>query len=71
MFTNWEQREDLAGCPVPDPPENGTAPAPVAGNCTLGAMPHYVVNASCVDDIAKAVEFSARYNLRLRIKNVC
>lgn len=33
-------------------------------------MPHYVVNATCADDVAKAVKFAAKYNLRLRIKNV-
>jgi FAD/FMN-containing dehydrogenase len=60
----------LAGCPVPDLKSDGSAPDPVDAECTLGAMPHYVVNATCADDVAKAVKFAAKYNLRLRIKNV-
>lgn len=33
-------------------------------------MSHYVVNATSADDIAKSVQFAAKYNLRFRVKNV-
>ncbi|KAF2177939.1 FAD-binding domain-containing protein [Zopfia rhizophila CBS 207.26] len=68
MYTNWEQ-EGTAGCPVPDPPSNGSYPSPVEGDCTLGGMSAYVVNATSADDVAKAVKFAAKYNLRFRVKN--
>jgi hypothetical protein len=70
MYTNWEQTWDLAGCPVPDLPSDGSAPPAVNAPCTLGAMSNYVVNATGTDDIVQAVKFAARYNLRFRIKNV-
>lgn len=70
MYTTWEQTEDLEGCIVPPLNENGTAPGPIQGECTLGNMPAYVVNATSADDIAAAVKFSAKHNLRFRVKNV-
>lgn len=70
MYTNWEQTEDLSGCPVPNVNEDGSVPDPVEGECTLGGMSSYVVNATSADDVAATVKFSAEHNLRLRIKNV-
>lgn len=69
MYPNWEldSENGNVGCPVPD-----TIPtAPLTGPCTLGALASFVVNASSADDIAKSVKFAAKFNLRLRIKNVC
>ncbi|CAJ2499890.1 Uu.00g027430.m01.CDS01 [Anthostomella pinea] len=68
MYTNFEQYGTI-GCPVPDSNTNGSAPAAIEGECTIGNMPSYVVNATSVDDVAAAVKFAAEYNLRLRIKN--
>lgn len=70
MYTNWEQTETLAGCVVPDPLTNGSAPPPIQSECTLGGMSQYVVEVESADDIAAAVRFSAKHNLRFRIKNV-
>lgn len=70
MYTNWEQDDDLSGCPVPDLKEDGSAPDPVEADCTLGAMSHYVLNATSADHAAEAVKFAAKNNLRFRIKNV-
>jgi FAD/FMN-containing dehydrogenase len=69
MYTNFEQDDAGLGCPVPDPPANGSAPEPVVGECTLGGMASYVVNATSADDIAAAVAFAGKYNLRFRVKN--
>ncbi|GAP91265.1 putative FAD-binding domain-containing protein [Rosellinia necatrix] len=68
MYTNLEQISQI-GCPIPDPNEDGSVPAPVDRACTLGNMPSYVVNATSTAQIQKAVKFAALYNLRLRIKN--
>jgi hypothetical protein len=70
MYSNFEQTEDLEGCVVPDLTANGTIEGPAPGVCTLGNMPSYVVNATNADDLAAAVKFSAKHNLRFRIKNV-
>lgn len=70
MYTNWEQTDDMRGCPVPDPKEDGSAPDPVDGECTLGAMSSYVVNATKAEDVVATVKFAAEHNLRFRIKNV-
>ena len=70
MYTTWEQTEDLEGCIVPPLNANGDAPTAIPGKCTLGNMPAYVVNATSADDIAAAVDFSAKHNLRFRVKNV-
>lgn len=48
MYTNWEQIENGTGCPVPDANADGTVPGPVEGECTLGGMASFVVNASSV-----------------------
>jgi hypothetical protein len=69
MYTNVEQNGNV-GCPVPDAKADGTAPAAVQGECTLGNMAAYVVKATSAKDVSKAVKFAAKYNLRLRIKNV-
>ncbi|KAF2000341.1 FAD-binding domain-containing protein [Amniculicola lignicola CBS 123094] len=69
MHTNWEQDNQNRGCPIPDLPSDGTSPVPVDGKCELGGMSSYVVNASSVEDIQKAVKFAAKYNLRFRVKN--
>ncbi|KAI0459092.1 FAD-binding domain-containing protein [Xylaria acuta] len=68
MYTNLEQISEI-GCPLPDPTEDGSAPAAIDSECTLGNMPSYVVNATSTAQIAKAVKFAAEHNLRLRIKN--
>ncbi|KAI0141762.1 FAD-binding domain-containing protein [Xylariaceae sp. FL1272] len=68
MYTNFEQYGTI-GCPVPEPTTNGSAPAAIQGECTSGNMPSYVVNVTSVKDVAEAVKFAAKYNLRLRIKN--
>lgn len=39
------------------------------GNCTVGGYPTYVVNASTVAQVQKAVNFARDSNLRLNIKN--
>jgi hypothetical protein len=69
MYTNAEQYGTV-GCPVPDALTNGSAPAAVQRECTLGNMAAYVVKATSSKDVSKAVKFAAKYNLRLRIKNV-
>ncbi|KAI0199812.1 FAD-binding domain-containing protein [Astrocystis sublimbata] len=68
MYTNFEQISGI-GCPVPDPTEDGSAPAAIDSECTLGNMPSYVVNATNTNQIMTSVRFAAKYNLRLRIKN--
>ncbi|KAI8950396.1 FAD-binding domain-containing protein [Xylaria longipes] len=68
MYTNLEQISEI-GCPIPDPTEDGSAPAAIDSECTLGNMPSYVVNATSTVQIANAVKFAAEHNLRLRIKN--
>lgn len=68
-YTNWEQNGDQ-GCYIPVLPADGSAPAPIQGNCTLGDMSSYVVNATSVDDIVTTVNFAAEKKLRFRIKNV-
>ncbi|KAI0813096.1 FAD-binding domain-containing protein [Xylaria sp. FL0064] len=68
MYTNLELISEI-GCPVPDPKEDGSAPDPVASECTLGNMPSYVVNATSAGQVVEAVKFAAEHNLRLRIKN--
>jgi hypothetical protein len=69
MYTNVEQ-SGAVGCPVPNAVADGSAPAPVEGECTLGNMAAYVVKATSSKDVSEAVKFAAKYNLRLRIKNV-
>ncbi|KAF2122532.1 hypothetical protein BDV96DRAFT_593064 [Lophiotrema nucula] len=69
MYPIWENSGGDKGCPVPPLPANGSAPAPLEGNCTLGSVSPYIVNASCVDHIVNTVKVAAKYNLRLRIKN--
>lgn len=58
------------GCAIPDLQRNGSAPLPVKEKCEIGAMSHFLVNATNVEDVAKSVQFAAKYNLRFRIKNV-
>ena len=70
MYTNWEQSDDLSGCVVPDPKADGSAPDPVNSECTLGALPAFIVQATSTQDVVEGVKFAAQYNLRLRIKNV-
>ncbi|KAI8965338.1 FAD-binding domain-containing protein [Daldinia sp. FL1419] len=54
-------------------PEGDTCHAPfgqqTGGNCTQGAFPVYVVNATAVRQIQMAVNFARNKNLRLVIKN--
>jgi cell division inhibitor SulA len=69
MYTNVEQWGNV-GCPVPNALTNGSAPAPVEGECTMGNMAAYVVKATSAEDVSEAVKFAAKNNLRLRIKNV-
>lgn len=57
MFPLWEGATCL---PLADSPSE---------NCTLGAYPEYIVNASSVSDIQLAVNFARNLNLRLIIKN--
>jgi hypothetical protein len=70
MYTNWEQNDRGEGCPVPGLKADGSAPDPVDGTCSMGALASYVVNATSADDIAAAVKFAAQHNLRFRVKNV-
>lgn len=70
MYTNWEQIENGTGCPVLDANADGTVPGPVEGECTLGGMASFVVNASSVGDVVETVKFATKYKLRFRIKNV-
>ncbi|PWY84973.1 FAD binding domain protein [Aspergillus heteromorphus CBS 117.55] len=37
--------------------------------CTLGALPAYVVNATCADDYIQTINFARTHNLRLVIRN--
>ena len=69
MYTNAEQYGNV-GCPVPNAGTNGSAPDRIESECTLGNMASFVVKASSANDVSKAVKFAAKYNLRLRIKNV-
>ena len=66
QYTNYEFDQDGDGCPVPD-----TVPStPLTGECVLGGLATYIVNVTSVQQISKAVSFAAKYNLRLRVKNV-
>ena len=67
MFTNWEFDDQGKGCPQPLIEPTG----PLNGTCTLGALPAYEVLATSAKDVSLAVGFAAKYNLRLRVKNVC
>lgn len=66
MYTNTEFTSDGKGCPVPDKaPEKG-----LDAPCELGALGTYFVHATSAEDISHAVQFAAKHNLRLRVKNV-
>ncbi|KAJ4344564.1 uncharacterized protein N0V89_012308 [Didymosphaeria variabile] len=71
MYTNFELGNTTKnpGCPLPELPKDGSAPPPIAGDCTLGQTASYVVNVTDAVHIAQAVRFAAKYNLRFRIKN--
>ena len=66
QYTNYEFDEDGNGCPVPDT----ALSVGLTGECVLGGLATYVVNVTSVQQISTAVEFAAKYNLRLRVKNV-
>lgn len=66
MYTTWELTADGAGCPVP----RDVALTPVNGTCTYGNLAPYIVDATSSADVVSAVKFAAKYNLRLRVKNV-
>ncbi|KAF1977215.1 FAD-binding domain-containing protein [Bimuria novae-zelandiae CBS 107.79] len=69
MSANWEM-DGEEGCPVPVPlNESVGAVGPVKGKCELGGMSSYIVNASCPLDVAKTVNFAAKWKLRFRVKN--
>ncbi|KAH7328753.1 hypothetical protein B0I35DRAFT_418225 [Stachybotrys elegans] len=69
MYVNNEITPNGSGCPVPMAPADGSAPPAIDGECVLGNMAAYVVNATSADDVQVAVRFAAEHNLRLRIKN--
>ncbi|KAL4898509.1 hypothetical protein BDV59DRAFT_190246 [Aspergillus ambiguus] len=52
---------------------NGTSVSgnPKAGkqDCTLGAYPPYIINATSVEDVQAGVRFAKKWNLRMNIKN--
>ncbi|TVY64367.1 FAD-linked oxidoreductase hmp9 [Lachnellula suecica] len=50
------------GCPVP------LAGQPL-GNCSLGGIPVYTVNATCPEDVALAIDFARNHNIRLVVRN--
>ena len=66
MFTNNEFDQNGAGCPVPA----SIPTSPLTGPCEFGALGIYFVNATTSEDVSLAVQFAAKYNLRLRVKNV-
>jgi hypothetical protein len=66
MYVNNEFDWNGSGCPVP----NMVPSSPLSGPCVLGALGTYFVNAQSAEDVSLAVKFAAKYNLRLRIKNV-
>lgn len=66
MFVNTEFDENDDGCPVP----NADPTSPLTGKCSLGSLASYIVEVQSVQDVSRAVKFAAKYNLRLRIKNV-
>ncbi|KAH6664458.1 hypothetical protein B0J14DRAFT_246120 [Halenospora varia] len=49
--------------------QGGTCMLPVAGNCTVGGYPIYVVNVTSVRQIQGAVNFARNRNIRVIIKN--
>lgn len=67
MYTNYELAPGNVGCVTP--PTVPSAPITNA-TCTIGGLAAYIVNATTVDHVSRAVKFAAAYNLRLRIKNV-
>ncbi|KAH7232860.1 hypothetical protein BKA59DRAFT_407539 [Fusarium tricinctum] len=69
QYPNMELDAHGNGCAIPDLQRNGSAPLPVKEKCEIGAMSHFLINATNVEDVAKSVQFAARYNLRFRIKN--
>ncbi|RGP62981.1 FAD/fmn-containing protein [Fusarium sporotrichioides] len=69
QYPNMELDSHGNGCAIPDLQHNGSAPLPVEGKCEIGAMSHFLINATNVEDVAKSVRFAARYNLRFRVKN--
>ncbi|KAM0664390.1 hypothetical protein ACQRIU_006972 [Beauveria bassiana] len=69
QYPNFEVAPNGSGCPVPEPSANGSVPAPVAAECSLGRMPYYLVNVTDADEVAKSVQFASKYNLRFRVKN--
>jgi hypothetical protein len=58
------------GYPIQDqcPPVNYAAGG-VPGNCSLGTLPRYTVDATNAVDVAAAVTFARRSNIRLVIRN--
>ena len=58
------------GFPIKDqcPPVN-YATGEVAGNCSIGNLPRYTVDATNALDVAAAVNFARRSNIRLVIRN--
>ena len=66
MYTENEFDENGRGCRVP----NTVPTAPLKGDCVLGALVTYVVEATTSDQVVQSVQFAAKYNLRLVIKNV-
>ena len=67
VYTNNEFDENGNGCPLPA--SNLSMPITNA-TCELGALGTYFVNVTTEQDISLAVQFAAKYNLRLRVKNV-
>jgi hypothetical protein len=68
QFVNWELDDAGNGCVTP-----ATVPPPPGitdRTCVLGAQASYVVRAETAQDVSLAVKFAAKYNLRLRVKNV-
>ncbi len=66
MFTQNEFDDNDAGCAIP----SEVPSSPLTGPCVLGRLGVYFVDAQSQEDISLAVEFAAKYNLQLRIKNV-
>ena len=53
---------------IPCPPVNASA-AQTPGTCSIGDLPQYTVNATTAEDVAKAIEFAKKNNIRLVIKD--
>lgn len=53
---------------LPCPPVNASA-GEIPGTCSIGDLPRYTINATEPEDIAVAIFFARKYNIRLVIKD--